>query len=1108
MKYRLLLLQTILLILLTAISNGQTERYDEAWRLVHFTTESGLPSNHVTGVVETSRGTIWVATSRGLAWYDGFRWHPIDTSLGLPQAFPASLSSDTKGRILTIINKKLFRGNEYGFTLIATGNIINATSFNGDDILIHMNSSLYLFHNDSIQLFSPSLNITKGKTSFTFFTSGKNIWILTPSGLYRWETGSWICKIPSLSFPIITKYLDENENGTGIAAIGSPGHYIGLWEWNKNEKPHFVPEENAYEAKTIAMRNNGDLVLLLQSGDVKIRHKGTWTNFNLLQYQLTNIEQVRYRPNGDLWIATANGLYLYKLSSTRWTYLNHISPDPKNNITEILQTTKGDLWIGSANGVEIRKKDGSTETIHQIQQTLLYSVTGLAEDNDGNIWISSGGSFEGAFRWDGHEWTHIPITDDSDGVMIHKIKKDRNGRLWFLGLSKKQGTSGINQPGAFVLDHGKFTHWGISEGLINGRVYAFAEGEDSSYWFGTYGGISRWKPSKPWEHNQNGTWKHWTEQEGLLSNNIFTLTIGHNNRLWFGDRSHGLGYIDEQEQLHYLTTEEGLISDDIWDISMDSSGKIWSSTRQGVSSFQQGIFSNFDIKNGLTPITCWPILATNNKIYIGTQGNGVATLNLPGENTPIPQVIINKPLVEPTAAFLRWKTFSFWQEESPQDIQIRYRIDGKQWSSWNTERELSLANLDPGSYSFEVQAKSLFGNFSPIGEKVFFTIEVPLYRHPLFLTPAAISILGLIMLSINQSVTKRRHTEALHLSESKFRRLTEATFEGIIIHDNGTILDANTSTQKMFGYDFTEFKGNSMLYFFTAESQEIITRNLSLVSETPYEAEGRKKDGTKIFVEIMGKFIPYENRRAIVVAIRDITERKRIEKQLAANHQQLQSLASELSFTEERERRQMATYLHDYIGQSLALCKIKLTSLLRLYQDKKLEEVQTILNQMISNTQTLTFELSPPILYELEFDDAVEWLTKQIMEQHHIIIHFKKDVQTTPLRQELRVLLFNAIRELLVNVIKHAEVTQATLVVQRNNGNIFICVEDDGVGFSPAALTNRSTRKGGFGLFNIRERLKLFGGKFEIESRPYGGTKATLLAPLNDSNEQKKDNNS
>ncbi len=230
----------------------------------------------------------------------------------------------------------------------------------------------------------------------------------------------------------------------------------------------------------------------------------------------------------------------------------------------------------------------------------------------------------------------------------------------------------------------------------------------------------------------------------------------------------------------------------------------------------------------------------------------------------------------------------------------------------------------------------------------------------------------------------------------------------------------------------------------------------------------------------------------------EIIKRKSADQKIRVYQEQLRSLASELALLEERERRRIAVDLHDNIGQILAISKIKLGGVRELVSPsfaKQLDEIHEFIEQTIQYTRSLTFELSPPILYEVGFEAAVEWLAERIQELHNISVKFEDDKQPKPLEEEIRFLLFKAVRELLINVVKHAGANKIEVAIQREDGKVRITVEDNGVGFY-ISEARRVDEMRGFGLFSIREWLRHFGGSVQIQSEPGHGTRVTLLAPL------------
>lgn len=216
--------------------------------------------------------------------------------------------------------------------------------------------------------------------------------------------------------------------------------------------------------------------------------------------------------------------------------------------------------------------------------------------------------------------------------------------------------------------------------------------------------------------------------------------------------------------------------------------------------------------------------------------------------------------------------------------------------------------------------------------------------------------------------------------------------------------------------------------------------------------------------------------------------------------EQLRSLASELSLIEQKEKQRFATDLHDHIGQNLALSQIKLGALRDLASSpaltQKVDEIRELIEQTIEYTRTLVFELAPPILFDLGLEGAVEWLTERFQEQYGIFFEFRDDGQPKPLDDTTRLFLFRAVRELMINVIKHSHARKAIVSIWRNDAMMQITVDDDGVGLDAFKISSQSKRPHGFGIFSIRERLRLLGGCLEIKSDPNFGTRVTLVVPL------------
>jgi PAS domain S-box-containing protein len=232
-------------------------------------------------------------------------------------------------------------------------------------------------------------------------------------------------------------------------------------------------------------------------------------------------------------------------------------------------------------------------------------------------------------------------------------------------------------------------------------------------------------------------------------------------------------------------------------------------------------------------------------------------------------------------------------------------------------------------------------------------------------------------------------------------------------------------------------------------------------------------------------------------------ELRRNNKELALRSNQLRTLAKELSQTEQRERRRLAQVLHDHLQQLLVGARFSL-GLLRSQKDKNVQEtvarVNQILEQCVKETRSLAVELCPPALYEGGLAAALRWLAQWMQEKHGLVVHVEAPESEEAVREEIRVLLFQIVRELLFNVAKHAGTNTAQVrMAAPDDSEITIMVEDNGVGFDPAAVKAAQGLASGFGLFSVRERLHLLNGRMEVHSQPGKGSRFVVSAPLRSS---------
>ncbi|MFN8489358.1 MAG: response regulator [Caldilineaceae bacterium] len=234
-----------------------------------------------------------------------------------------------------------------------------------------------------------------------------------------------------------------------------------------------------------------------------------------------------------------------------------------------------------------------------------------------------------------------------------------------------------------------------------------------------------------------------------------------------------------------------------------------------------------------------------------------------------------------------------------------------------------------------------------------------------------------------------------------------------------------------------------------------------------------------------------EKQRRLAAQAADLEEKNR----------QVRELASALTLAEQRERRRISQILHDNVQQMLYGVQMRAHLIgLDIAPDTQpevythLQEIDSLVKDAIQTTRTLTVQISPPVLRDEGLDAVFRWLVSQMRETHDLRVELLCEAETQAPNEDLRVLLFQLVRELLFNVVKHAGTREAQIKLSKEDDQIVITVEDEGRGFDVNKLS-MSNRSGGFGLYSIQERLSLFGGQLELYSQPGSGTRATIHVP-------------
>jgi PAS domain S-box-containing protein len=386
------------------------------------------------------------------------------------------------------------------------------------------------------------------------------------------------------------------------------------------------------------------------------------------------------------------------------------------------------------------------------------------------------------------------------------------------------------------------------------------------------------------------------------------------------------------------------------------------------------------------------------------------------------------------------------------------------------------------------------------------------------------------LISLLDITERKRAEQSLRASEERLRFALETCHIGawdldLVDHTAFRSLEHDS----IFGYAelLPQWTYEMFLDHVLAEDRAAVDAKYRHATETQgdwsFECRIRRTDGEVRWILAAGRHRSDATGapRRMAGIVRDITERKRAEQslkeanesleqkvrertmdlqnlmaQLEMNRHELRKLASELVMAEERERKRIAGVLHDEIAQTLVAVRMQVDMIQGIPsdQEERMKEAKALLAQSIRETRSLMTDIGNPLLFDIGLQAACESLAERLMRIHPVRIRCDIGDAYKRLYPEVKIILYQLIRELLHNVVKHSHAQNALVAIDMENGTFRVKVTDDGVGFDPQTL-GAPTTEGGFGLFSIRERLIAVDGTLYIESAPGSGTTVTAIVP-------------
>ena len=349
-------------------------------------------------------------------------------------------------------------------------------------------------------------------------------------------------------------------------------------------------------------------------------------------------------------------------------------------------------------------------------------------------------------------------------------------------------------------------------------------------------------------------------------------------------------------------------------------------------------------------------------------------------------------------------------------------------------------------------------------------------------------------------VTRENGIRVVTLNEADFpyRIMVESMNEGAVtLIPDGTIFYCNPCFAQMIQRESQKLIGARFQDLLPTDQQEAFQAIFDQSGQQGSRGEFclQTASGDCVPVQLSIYHIATDEFTGISIIATDMTERMHSE-------EKIRSLASELTRAEQEERHRISQILHDDLQQRLFAIKAQLVLLAGDNEENKVSpDMQAHLNQLqgwlsdtITITRNLSIDLSPIVLQGEGLTEAIAWLSAQMKEQYDLQVHVDARESFSNLDNHMRVLLFQAVRELLFNIVKHAGNAQATVMLEQKDGLGRITISDTGKGFDVGAIMNDP--KTSHGLLIIQDRLSLMGGSMEVTSKPGEGTLVVIETQL------------
>ena len=581
--------------------------------------------------------------------------------------------------------------------------------------------------------------------------------------------------------------------------------------------------------------------------------------------------------------------------------------------------------------------------------------------------------------------------------------------------------------------------------------------------------------------------------------------------------------------LDELRRIETLPTDSITSISADRGGNLWLGSTHGLLRYRlgDGHVTQFGREDGL-PSSSFneraAAIGSDGHLLLGTNNGLVAfyadrirpktppappiitDIQLFNESIPIDGTLLNSAVWNTEGLTLAYNQntlsfeFSAGGYTDLDNLRYRYRMNGleESWSEVASDRRyVTFGQLPPGSYTFELQTGTPYGDWNE--QSTILAVDlIPAWWQRTSIQIGAVALLfGLVAVSLWQrSVRLKQRNDELAIlvdertrdladSETRFRHLAGASFEAILVHDDGEIIDANAVAADLLGIPLEQLIGRTIE---TLNIDDALTQQLLDTSKTVWEVDATRPDGRPLVLEGRSDYMPYREHTAQVTALRDVTERR--EREVERQH---------MVTLEERER--IGRDLHDDLGQMMGYLSVQAQTARQQLRAARQDSADATLQQLADVSREAHNNIRRYILgirsedaahTSINLPDALQLLAQRMRERHALdtTLTLPSDLNAVALADEVEAQLLRIVQEALTNIVKHAETDRAQVFMTIEEKVVRVVIADEGRGFVDSNLPD-----GHFGLHIMQERAESVNGTLQIESIEGKGTQVTARLP-------------